>query len=554
MLTSWNKRWFCVDPTTRELLYFTSKTSKSPAGARHGLLRCGRGTTPTLRLPPASLPLLTGGINMDDITKVAFFDDKSFQIEARSRNFMLRAMDAAQAEEWVEKLSVFVSKLQEYRDQLDRAISAPTSSNAAVTPGGRTPGTMPAKPKVAAASAAPPAAPTTPAAQRSSGAESSGSGSIVPRGGAPSDRKRYHAAEGDRDSEESEAEDGVDERGASTARVTRGDSTLPLRPTSPDSASSLPRVAGRQASGRPSRMRDTTYASDDDDGAAGTDGAEEIDCISLSSPAHPSAGAGAPEPRSARPLAPPTSAAPARSAVPQPVAQPEPAPEPAPEPRAQAARRASHVSDDDSDDEDLLERMLQEHAARPPVQRPALEELAPAPAPEPAPHAVSPPPSERRGQGNSGRGGSHRAHAAEGSDSEGEGEDKDALMELLSQASSRSASPAPAAAAPRAGAARAGVGRTEGKAAEGKATEGKSSERRERAAGVAADSNWLDEDWDEEDGEHDEEAAPAAAERPAAHSRSPQPGACKTVEQVSAVAGVQADENWLESDWDEDAE
>ena len=85
---SWNKRWFVIQPTSRELLYFKSKGASQPSG----------------------------GIDLDSITDVKRFDNLQFQVESPSRNFFLRAENEASANEWVYALQNYVGSLSAFRN------------------------------------------------------------------------------------------------------------------------------------------------------------------------------------------------------------------------------------------------------------------------------------------------------------------------------------------------------------------------------------------------------------------------------------------------------
>ncbi len=103
-IVAWNVRWFWVDPVSQQLLYYTTKSAKTPSG----------------------------GVHLKDVTAVKKFEDNKFQVESPTRNFMLKCDDPEMLRRWVDGLRHYVSQMQLYMEEVNRArprVSAPFSGS-----------------------------------------------------------------------------------------------------------------------------------------------------------------------------------------------------------------------------------------------------------------------------------------------------------------------------------------------------------------------------------------------------------------------------------------
>ncbi|CAM9897244.1 unnamed protein product [Phaeothamnion confervicola] len=104
-LGSWNKRWFVVDSTTRQLEYFHSRADAT-SGAK---------------LPAGAIPL-------DDVVAVRELDALAFTVEAKgssARSLLLRCESKAQRTVWTQALGTFVAQQRVRFRAYRRSTSSP---------------------------------------------------------------------------------------------------------------------------------------------------------------------------------------------------------------------------------------------------------------------------------------------------------------------------------------------------------------------------------------------------------------------------------------------
>ena len=76
---NWNKRWFYIDKQKKMLAYTKNDNEH----------------------------IMSGGIYLNDITAITVFNEVSFQVESRERNFFLKGESHAATSGWVKKLQKY---------------------------------------------------------------------------------------------------------------------------------------------------------------------------------------------------------------------------------------------------------------------------------------------------------------------------------------------------------------------------------------------------------------------------------------------------------------